>query len=320
MRKNRVIFLGLLVALLVGAFKIIGQERVHYISEQTAIVKDAVSQTGDMVRLDVVGGDSADVVARPVIDATILNSATSTDDQTCGSRIGAKLGLVRYLNSDMTLFERNQDGRWPIASITKLMTAIVASEQGLLAKNITFTDAIIATDGNAGGFKTGETMSGSDILKGMLLASSNDAAEALAQAYGRDGFLKLMNDKAQSLRMMDTTYLDPTGLSARNQSTPDDLYKLMGYLESEHPEILAITRQKKVVVTDLNTKRKRTIANIDEFAGQANFLGGKTGYITEAEGNGNLITLFTHNSQPFMIVVLGSPDRFGETRALLKCI
>ncbi len=320
MRKNRIIFLGLLVALLVGVFKLMGQERVHYISEQNAVVKDVVSEAGYMISPKIVGGDSADVVARPVSDVSSVDAATSSEDQTCGSRIGAKLGLVRYLNSDATVFERNPDGRWPIASITKLMTAIIASEQGLLTKNITFTNDMIATEGNAGGFKTGEMMTGGDIMKGMLLASSNDAAEALAQAYGREGFLKLMNEKARSLRMSDTAYFDPSGLSPRNQSTPNDLYKLMSYLQSEHPEILEITRQKKIVVTDLGIKRKRTIANIDGFAGQANFLGGKTGYITEAEGNGNLVTLFTHNSQPFMIVVLGSPDRFGETRTLLKCI
>lgn len=319
MRKNRIIFLGLLIALSLGAFNLLGQERVHYISGQTATVVDAVSATADIVRPQIVGGDSADIVAQPVLPATLSN-ATSSGDQTCGSFIGARLGLVRYLNSDVTPFERNPDGRWPIASITKLMTAIVASEQGLLTKNITFTDAMIAAEGNAGNFKAGDTMTGSDIMKGMLLASSNDAAEALSQTYGSDAFIALMNDKAKALRMMDTTYFDPSGLSARNQSTSDDLYKLMSYLQSEHPELLAITRQKKITVTELNTKRKRAIANIDVFAGQANFIGGKTGYITEAEGNGNLVTLFTHNSQPLMIVVLGSPDRFGETRKLLKCI
>lgn len=319
MRKNRIIFLGLLIALSLGAFKMLGQERVHYISGQTAIVKNAVSVTADIVRPNVVGGDSADIVAQPVLTIDPSN-ASSSEDQACGSSIGARFGLVRYLNSDMTPFERNPEGRWPIASITKLMTAIIASEQGLLTKNITFTDAMIAVEGSAGNFKAGDTMTGSDIVKGMLLVSSNDAAVALSQIYGSEAFIALMNEKAKTLRMSDTTFFDPSGLSARNQSTGNDLYKLMGYLNSEHPELLAITRQKKVTVTELNTKRKRTIANIDEFAGQVNFIGGKTGYITEAEGNGNLVTLFTHNSQPFVIVVLGSPDRFGETRKLLKCI
>jgi D-alanyl-D-alanine carboxypeptidase len=320
MRKNRIILLGLLIALSLGAIKLLGQERIHSIGgQQTAIIKDAISATGDAVRPQIVGGDSADIVAQPVLDVASSN-ATSSEDQVCGSSIGARFGLVRYLNSDTTVFERNPEGRWPIASITKLMTAIVASEQGLLTKNITFTDAMTIAEGNAGNFKTGDVMIGSDILKGMLLASSNDAAEALSQTYGSDAFIALMNDKAKSLRMMDTTYFDPSGLSARNQSTSNDLYKLMSYLQSEHPELLAITRQKKVTVVELQTKRKRIIANIDVFAGQANFIGGKTGYITEAEGNGNLVTLFTHNNQPFMVVVLGSPDRFGETRKLLKCI
>lgn len=326
MRKSRIILLGSLIALSVGAFNMLGQERVHYISGQTAIIKDAVLGAGGAIRPEIAGGDSADVVAQPMLTAS--SNSTSTEDQTCGSRIGARYGLVRYLNSDVKLFERNPDARWPIASITKLMTAIIASEQGLPAKTITFTDGMTVAEGDAGNFKTGDTMSGTDVLKGMLLVSSNDAAEALAQTYGRDAFVALMNEKAKELRMMDTTYFDPSGLSARNQSTADDLYKLMSYLQSKHPELLSITRQKKTVITELNTKRKRTIANIDEFAGQApsagsgqaTFIGGKTGYIVEAEGNGNLVTLFTRNNQPFMVVVLGSPDRFGETRTLLKCI
>ncbi len=319
MRKSRIILLVLFISLSFALFKAMGEDGNHYLVDQTAVVKDSISN-GKAVALQPVvltEGAAPELVSQPTF-GDVSNDANN--EQGCGAGIGARFALVRYLYGDTTVFAQGAENRWPIASITKLMTAIVASEQGMLEKNVAFTDAMTGAEGAAGGFKTGDVMTGADVLKGMLLASSNDAAEALAQTYGRDQFIKLMNDKAKELRMLDTNYADPSGLSPQNQSTANDLYKLMGYLYETHPEILQITRQRSGTVTVVNTKTKRKIANIDSFAGQTNFIGGKTGYITEAEGNGNLVTLFTHNNQPFVIVVLGSPDRIGETKKLLTCI
>lgn len=298
-----------------------GESGNHFIIDQAAVVKDTLSTTVESAMPPAILSEGAppEVVSQGTFGA--VKPVASSTEVICGAGVAARFGLVRQLNSNIVPFERGAENRWPIASITKLMTAVVASEQEeLLAKRITFVEDMTKAEGGAGGFKAGEVMSGADILKGMLLISSNDAAEALAQTYGRDVFVRAMNDKADELRMLDTNFVDPSGLSPRNQSTVSDLYKLMSYLYNTHPELLRITRTRKASITELQTKRKRTIININEFAGQAGFIGGKTGYITEAEGNGNLVTLFTNNNQPFVFVVLGSPDRFGETRTLLKCI
>lgn len=319
MRKSRIILLLLFVPLSFAMFKAMGEAGARYDVDQTAVVKDSLSEAKEIMQpIVLTEGSAPEVVSYPALGP--LEPIASTTDQTCGSGIGSRFGLVRYLNSNGTPFERGPENRWPIASITKLMTAIVASEHGLLDREITFTDAMTAVEGSAGEFKTGEVVRGDDVLAGMLLVSSNDAAEAFAQTYGRDAFMRLMNDKARSLRMFDTKYVDPSGLSPQNQSTANDLYRLMGYLYETHPELLQVSRQRSATISLINTGTKRKLANINTFAGQANFIGGKTGYIVEAEGNGNLLTLFTHNNQPFVIVVLGSPDRFGETKSLLKCI
>lgn len=302
-----------------------GEEGNHYIIDQTAIIKDSISDAGsEWSPVVVTGGAIPELTAQGAFLAPVVSSAESG----CGIGIGAREGLASYLNNDSVAFERKTAGRWPIASITKLMTAIVAIESGMLNQTIELTDAIVNTEGDAGGFKTGELMSGEDLIEAMLLTSSNDAAEAFAQTYGRDAFIRLMNAKARELRMFNTHYVDPSGLSPLNQSTPSDLYALAGYLYTVHPDVLEVTRLRKATIVDLNTNRKRVVTTINEFAGQAlsagsgrvSFVGGKTGYIAEAEGNGNLLSLFTRNNQPFVIVVLGSPDRFGETKALLKCI
>ncbi|KKU37147.1 MAG: Peptidase S11 D-alanyl-D-alanine carboxypeptidase 1 [Candidatus Wolfebacteria bacterium GW2011_GWE1_48_7] len=289
----------------------------HYAVDQTAVVKNTIEAV--LQPALITEGSAPEIVSYPVL-ADLEPVSSSTTPETCTSRVETRFGLVRQLNGDTTVFERGIENRWPIASITKLMTAIVATEHNALASNITFTESILKAEGTAGGFATGEVVNGADVLKGMLLVSSNDAAEAIAQTYGRDAFIRIMNEKAKELRMLDTKYVDPSGLSPQNQSTASDLYKLMGYLYDEHPELLQITRQRSASISIAGVKAKRKLSNINIFAGQANFIGGKTGYITEAEGNGNLLTLFTYNNQPFVIVVLGSPDRFGETKSLLTCI
>ena len=317
MRKSRIILLILFISLSFAVFKAMGEEGNHYIIDQTAVVKDSISDAGsDWSPIIVTEGVAPELAAQ----GAFTPSAVAEADQQCGAGVGMREGLASYLNSSEVLFERKAEGRWPIASITKLMTAIVATELGMAEQDFVLTDAMVKTEGDAGGFKTGELFTGSGLLAAMLLSSSNDAAEAFAQSYGRDAFIRRMNVKAQELRMLSTHYVDPSGLSPLNQSTPSDLYKLAGYLHATHPDILKVSRQRKATIVDLNTNRKRIVTTINEFAGQATFLGGKTGYIVEAEGNGNLLSVFMYNGQPFTIIVLGSPDRFGETKTLLKCI
>lgn len=329
MRKSRIVLLGLFLTLSFAVFKAMGDDGSQRSVIQTAVVKDSFSKTelawSPVIITETV--PSPEVTAQGMLMTTASSSALNSE-HSCGSGVRAREGLMGYLNSDITLFNRKTDGRWPIASITKLMTAIVATEAGMLERTITMTEDMVATEGDAGNFKVGELVSGSDLLESMLLVSSNDAAEAFAQSYGRDAFIRLMNEKAQKLRMFNTHYVDPSGLSPMNQSTPNDLYALAGHLYEIHPAILGISRMNKTTVVDLKTNRKRTLSTINEFAAQRlvggsariAFVGGKTGYIEEAEGNGNLFSIFTHDGQPFVIVVLGSPDRFGETKLLLTCI
>ena len=327
MRKNRIVLLVIFVLLSIAAFKAMGEGGSHYSIDQTATVQQSFAEaSADWSPIIVTEGTASAAIARDTLAGTA--PASSGSAQQCGVGIGAREGLVRYLHSSATAFERKTNGRWPIASITKLMTALVAADLGMLDKPITLTDAMIATEGDAGKFVSGEVMTGNDVLKGMLLTSSNDAAEAFAQTYGRDAFIRRMNAKAQELRMFDTHYVDPSGLSPMNQSTPEDLYRLADYLYTNHRDILDISRLKTATLVDLHTHRKRTVTTINTFAGKtlsaasgrALFIGGKTGYITEAEGNGNLLSIFTVHNQPFITIVLGSPDRFGETTSLLSCI
>lgn len=129
-----------------------------------------------------------------------------------------------------------------------------------------------------------------------------------------------MNSYAVRFGLKDTRFVDPTGLSIGNQSTVQDLAKLTKYILINRPEIFNISREPVVTITDLTSGNSRELKNINQFAGQANFIGGKTG--TTPEAVGNLISIFrgTKNGEGFIIVLLGTEDRFNETRKLLSAV
>jgi D-alanyl-D-alanine carboxypeptidase len=226
----------------------------------------------------------------------------------------ARSAVVKNLKSSVSFLKWNAEQRWPIASLTKLMTAVIALEKIPASQKIVFNDKIIATEGNAGEFRSGDVFSVSDLVKALLVVSSNDAAMALAEDYGYRDFINAMQLKAADLEMNNSTFFDPTGLSFLNQSTIIDLEKLVKYVFDRHPEILQISQQPKVVISG-----NRRLLNINEFAGEKNFVGGKTGFTDDASGN--LISLFKDSSEEIiLIIVLGTDNRFGETRKLLQYV
>lgn len=229
-------------------------------------------------------------------------------------QISAVAGTVVDLDAGHTLWERRPFQRHPLASLTKLMTAVIAKEHIGFEKLITISDTDVLAEGDAGDFKSEEVFTARDLVTAMLLASSNDAADALARFYGGRPFVDAMQQKAAGLGMTNTSFFDPSGLSSLNQSTIDDLTILMRALRVEHPDILALSRMKESTILEQSSRVARVIKSINVFAGAKEFLGGKTGYTSEAHGN--LISLFEDGGRALLIIVLGTDDRFGETKLL----
>lgn len=318
MRKTKFILLILVVLFSFVVVKALGQgignSMILRAGDSTSQATTA-SVSDSLEQLQRGGTDLSEVYSQSFI---ATSSPSAIDNGKCDLNISAQLGLARPFGQNYSIYEYNANNRWPIASITKLMTAVVAYENMDLQKNITFTNPMVSVEGVAGDFKAGEVFSAKDLMKAALMLSSNRAAEALAQDFGRDKFIELMNQKAKEFSMMETNFYNPTGLTSNNQSTPNDIYKLMTYIYNNHPEILSITRQAKASITELNSRKKRNISNINEFAGTANFIGGKTGFIEESQGN--LVSMFKIGNEPVITVVLGSQDRFGDTKKLLNCV
>ena len=244
----------------------------------------------------------------------------------CALKIEAKAALIKYLNKNESIFELNPDKHWSIASISKLMTAVVAFEQIGANREIKFDEGSIATEGIYGEFKEGEIFNSSDLIKAILLVSSNDAAMALAESIGEKAFVKLMNQKARELKMSDTVFFNPSGLSFLNQSTPNDLVKLAAYIYNNRREIFDITRQTEMPIIEIGFKKTRNLVNINQISGRNDFisgsliefLGGKTGYLNES--GRNLISLFSVNNQLVLTIILGAEDAYKETEKMLICI
>jgi|SRR6266481_3134828 len=225
--------------------------------------------------------------------------------------IRAEAALVENFTTGEVYASQNSDKRWPLASLTKLMTAVIAMQKFNQNDVIPVTGTVSGGD-IVSGIEGRYTMN--DLLNVMLVASRNEVAEAFAASYGRVSFLAAMNEQAREWGMRDTHYDDPSGLSATNQTTIADLQKLVMHISTAYPGIWKITEQPKQTITDLNNGKTLTFDATNMFAGEPEFMGGKTGFTDEAQGN--LISLFKYRELPVLVIVLGTDDRFGDTSKL----
>ncbi len=192
-------------------------------------------------------------------------------------RLSTPSFLVGDVSSGEVLVSRKSTSTYPLASVTKLMTAIVTKENIDLHHEAVVTREAYNTFGNEGELMLGEKILVSDLLVPLLIESSNKGAEVLAYDYGREDFLKLMNGKAKQLRMNSTYYNDASGLDARNVSSPNDLFRLAQFTKRTYPEIFDTTRIREYTIYSHAWK------NQNAFLLRSDFKGGKNGFIDEAK-------------------------------------
>jgi len=233
-------------------------------------------------------------------------------------QISSKIIFVKDLDSQKNLYSFGTEKRWPIASISKIMTALIALEKIGPDKIQTISQTALDTEGIAGDLKLNERYFIKDLVRIMLFVSSNDAAVSIAEFYGQENFIKEMNTKAKELGMIETKFFDCTGLSVINQSNAEDLTKLTQYILKNRPEIFEFTKTKELSVVELSGNLVKFFTNINYFGGQTDFLGGKTGFIESSEQN--LLSLFNYKGHKIFIIILGSRDRFADTQKILSWV
>lgn len=231
--------------------------------------------------------------------------------------VSAEAYLIGDLDTGEVILSKNSGSRFPIASVSKLMTALVSLNTQNQDEITKISNRAIATYGKNGGFRTGEKMKLSELLYPLLLESSNDAAEAIAEHKNRSEFIRGMNQAAAVLGLEKTSYEEPTGLSPNNQSTVSDLFRLTSHIYKNKPEIFDITKERN------KSYANHTWFNISQFLKEKGYIGGKSGFIDESkETNVALFTLPLANGDPknLAIIILRSNDRHMDTKSLLKYV
>ncbi len=256
--------------------------------------------------------------AMPILAVQSISNIPRSTTQRVPDNLSLKAAAAIDLSSGEEIFSVNPQERWPLASLTKLMSAIVAVENIDANQKISFSANAIATEGVVGGFREGETFAALDLVNTMMVTSSNDAAIALAEHMSDGAFVNLMNIKAVSIGMRDTRFSEPTGLSMLNQGTIYDMSLLVEYAWSAHPKLFTVSSRPTITIREMNSSRNRRLVNINSLAPRDDFLGGKTGFTKDA--NQNLISVFSLGRQPIAILILGADDRIQETKTIISFI
>jgi serine-type D-Ala-D-Ala carboxypeptidase (penicillin-binding protein 5/6) len=227
--------------------------------------------------------------------------------------------LAVDIDSGVVLYEKDADKTLLPASTTKIVTALTALEHYGLDEVITVQDPSVV--GQKMGLTTGEQITVRDLIHGLLIFSANDAAEVLADAYpeGREAFMKKMNEKAYELAMYDSLFVNPSGLEdVGHLSTARDLTRA-ALIAIKDPLISEIVKTEKAEVSSIDGKIVHRLTNTNELLGEVDgVLGVKTGWTENAREN--LVTYVERDNRRVVIALLGSQDRFGETKELIEWI
>jgi D-alanyl-D-alanine carboxypeptidase (penicillin-binding protein 5/6) len=236
--------------------------------------------------------------------------------------LSARSVLVMDQDSGVVMYEKNPHLRLLPASTVKIMTALVALEHYALDEVLVVP--LVSDEGQDMELSAGEQMTVKNLLSGLLVASANDAALTLAQNYpgGEEAFVAAMNKKAEELNLVDSFFANPTGLDQAetlgkppSYTTTLDLARL-GMEALKNPVFAQLVATPKMVVTDTTGKIVHELFNINELVTYLEGVRGiKTGW---TENAGECLVAYTEREGKGVItVVLGSNDRFGETKALI---
>lgn len=236
-----------------------------------------------------------------------------------GLVMDASSAISYDMTDDKLLYAKNSRSKLPIASLTKIMTAVVALETQKVSEIVNVTDQAATVGENSMGLTSGERLTVEELLYGLMLPSGNDAAEAIAESskVGRDKFIALMNKKAKDLGLSDTHFDNPSGLEGDGvqYSTTYDLMTITKYA-------LLIPEFTKIVSTYHYEIPYSTEHKYFDLYNETNLLasypgvkGVKIGFTNEA--GQCLVTYLDYKGHKIIAVILNSSDRRGEMKNLL---
>lgn len=227
--------------------------------------------------------------------------------------ISARSAVVICAETGEVVYSKNMDECLSMASTTKIMTAILALEYGADDKNITVTKDMIAVEGTSMGLQDGDSVSLKTLVKGMLLKSGNDAANAVANIVGGNipSFVKLMNQKAKEIGMYSTSFETPSGLDGeKHYSTAFDM-AVLGAYAIRNPEFRSICSAESMVVYYGAPPYRRVLTNHNKLLSMYDGVFGiKTGF-TKKSGR-CLVSAVEKNGKTLVAVTLNAPDDWND--------
>ena len=257
--------------------------------------------------------------------------SNAVKDWPTGPNIFSEAGIVMDVDTGAILYAKNIDNPHYPASITKILTALVALENSELTDIVTVSRedySFLEYDDNHIALKAGEKITMKDALYGTLLASGNDAAHAVGSncAGGYDNFLKLMNEKAKELGCTNSNFTNTHGLHDKEHYTSARDMALISAAAFQNEEFMKITGTKEYAIPETNiTNEKRYFQQHHKmmFKGNSQYyqycVGGKTGYTDNALNT--LVTFATKGDMNLVAVVLrthGTGNSYVDTKAMLN--
>ncbi len=234
--------------------------------------------------------------------------------------VGASSYIVMDQDSKRVLEGSNINKESLIASISKIMTCIVALEQGNFDKTVKIDDSILKAYGSGIYIEVGEELTLDDLLYGLMLRSGNDAALAIAKAVAGDvkSFVFLMNEQAKKIGMENTSFVNPSGLEENdgtaNKSTTYDMALLMRYAMQNNYFRKIVATKDIVVKSSYKTyswHNKNKLLSMYEYC-----TGGKTGFTKKAHRT--LVTTATKDNKNLIVVTFNDGNDFVDHRNLYE--
>lgn len=230
----------------------------------------------------------------------------------------AQAAIVINADTGEVLYEQNADEQLPMASTTKIMTALLLAEQDDLSKQVRCTKQMVTVEGSSMGLLEGDIVTYRDLLYGMLLASGNDAANTTAITLGGslEGFADMMNRKALSLGLSSTHFVSPSGLDAEGHyTTAHDLARLAAYALRNQAFREACSSYTATLYYG-NPPYRRTLTNHNRLLkSYEGLIGVKTGFTKKA--GRCLVTAAKRGSATVVAVTLHDPNDWSDHRAML---
>lgn len=232
--------------------------------------------------------------------------------------VSAKSAMVMECSTGAILYEKNSDAQLPMASVTKMMTAICAIEQADTCMTVTVSPRAAGKEGSSMYLQPGEKLPLADLLTGLMLVSGNDAATAIAEAVSGSvpAFVEDMNAMASRLSLTNTHFDNPSGLPGETHySSARDLATLAAY-SLENPRFAELVSLRSATVAATNAHAARYLKNHNKMLRfYEGAIGVKTGFTKEA--GRCLVSAAERNGVRLIAVTLAAPDDWRDHTNLL---